>query len=183
MPTDCKLLQEPDVPVSMHGCQVSWNPDFLKSISYKNPSQPLDAPFRYVNNCKDEKNIFQMIDEKGMLPAFSSALKIGQKVRVHWSDEKKGFYPFTQRLVNGADSGDDVPFLVDIGGGDGSDLLNLLKCHPRETLPGGLVLQDLRNVLDGIPAGTLPTHIQLMEHNFYSPQPVKGTIYTQSLHV
>lgn len=112
--------------------------------------------------------------EMGALPAFGSMMKVWQKDRAHWSDEKAGFYPFTERLVNGARKGDDEPFLVDVGAGEGNDILYLLKLHPKETLPGKVVLQDLPNVLDPLPAGTLPDHVEIMRHDFNTPQPVKG---------
>jgi len=45
--------------------------------------------------------------------------------------------------------------------------------HPN--VPGRLVLQDLPNVLDGIQQ--LDQKIERMEYDFYTEQPVKGTVF------
>lgn len=114
------------------------------------------------------------MQELGVMQGFDSMMKVWMGERPHWSDEKAGFYPFTSRLVEGARKSDDGVFLVDVGAGQGNDLLRMLSFHPQETLPGRLVLQDLPPVIDLIPLNSLPTFVETQGYNFNTPQPVKG---------
>lgn len=108
------------------------------------------------------------------MQGFDSMMKVWMGERPHWSDEKAGFYPFTSRLVEGARKSDDNVFLVDVGAGQGNDLLRMLRIHPQESLPGRLVLQDLPQVIDIIPSNFLPASIEMQGYDFNTPQPVKG---------
>ena len=89
-----------------------------------------------------------------------------------WAD--KGAYPVKERL-GGAE--EDEVLVVDIGGGTGHDLLGLKARYP--DLKGRLVLEELpylisrmTDKLDGV---------ELVEHDFYNPQPIKGTSSLRSL--
>lgn len=66
--------------------------------------------------------------------------------------------------------GDDSVLLVDVGGNRGYDLEGLKK--KQVNLPGKLILQDLPQVLADV--GDLSEDIVRMEHDFFTPQPVKG---------
>jgi hypothetical protein len=89
-----------------------------------------------------------------------------------WAD--KGAYPVKERL-GGAE--EDEVLVVDIGGGTGHDLLGLKARYPG--LKGRLVLEELpylisqmTDKLDGV---------ELVEHDFYNPQPIKGMSSLRSL--
>jgi hypothetical protein len=58
---------------------------------------------------------------------------------------------------------------VDVGGGEGRYLHEFKEKFP--TAPGQLVLQDLPNVVSAI---ANPPDVELMAHDFFTPQPVKG---------
>ena len=88
------------------------------------------------------------------------------------------FYPVQENLVRGADTGEETVFLVDVGGGKGHDLQELHQKHPK--LPRQLVLQDQPDVL--IDATGLDSKIRLMEHDFFTPQPIKGTVLKPEEH-
>jgi hypothetical protein len=81
-----------------------------------------------------------------------------------------GFFPVQERLIEGADSSPDAPFLVDIGGSVGHDLLEFKKHYPSH--PGQLVLQDLPVVISQI--SDLDSSIKRMEYDFLKEQPLKG---------
>lgn len=65
----------------------------------------------------------------------------------------------------------DKVLLVDVGGSVGGDLLQFRASHP--TLSGRLVLQDLPELLATVDPETLRP-IEMMGHNFMTPQPVLG---------
>ena len=94
--------------------------------------------------------------------------------RRSWMDTD--FYPVKERLINGAQTQDDAVFLVDIGGGKGHDLQELYQKHP--DLPGTLVLQDLKGVIGEAKAAGLSKKITPMAHDFFTKQPIIGTLPT-----
>ena len=83
-----------------------------------------------------------------------------------WADE--GAYPVKERL---GDAEEDEVLVVDIGGGEGHDLLALKARHP--FLKGRLILEELPYMISQI-KDTLEG-VELVEHDFYTPQPIKGT--------
>jgi hypothetical protein len=80
------------------------------------------------------------------------------------------FYPVKERLIDGADTDPDAPFLVDIGGNVGHDLELFLRFFP--IVPGRLILQDLPVVIGQI--RDLNPAVLRMEYDFNTKQPVKG---------
>lgn len=89
-----------------------------------------------------------------------------------WDDTQ--LRPLEEKL--GKEAGDkDVPVLVvDVGGGKGRDLKAFHQKFP--TLPGQLVLQDRASVLDDEEVKGLDEKIEVMEHDFFTPQPIKGDL-------
>jgi hypothetical protein len=83
-----------------------------------------------------------------------------------WADD--GAYPVKERLGNATE---DEVLVVDIGGGAGHDLLGFKERHPE--LKGRLVLEELPYMIDRV-VGKLDG-VELVGHDFYDPQPVKGT--------
>ena len=80
-----------------------------------------------------------------------------------------GYYDFGQLLTEG-----DRPVLVDIGGGSGHSIAQILKAHPE--LPASrMVLEDLEEpIAIAEDSATLPKEAQKLVHDFWTPQPVKG---------
>ncbi|KAL8951243.1 MAG: hypothetical protein Q9222_002771 [Ikaeria aurantiellina] len=64
----------------------------------------------------------------------------------------------------------DAVLLVDIGGGPGQELERFRANNP--DIPGRCVLQDLPLTLRRI--DKMPEGIEAMEHDFFTPQPIKG---------
>ncbi|KAI9898754.1 hypothetical protein N3K66_007114 [Trichothecium roseum] len=110
---------------------------------------------------------------------FARHMELCSLGRPGWADGR-GFYPVRERLVDGFDgrrlddggNGDDqgAVLLVDVGGSTGHDLMDLCAAYP--DLPGRLVLQDLPVVLKN--AGRLDPRIDVVEHDFFTAQPVIG---------
>lgn len=85
----------------------------------------------------------------------------------------QGFYPVEERLGHDMRHDDnDAVFLVDIGGGLGHDLEELKAKHP--DIRGRLLLQDQPEVIAQI--SKTADGIELTAHDFFTPQPVKGTL-------
>lgn len=78
------------------------------------------------------------------------------------------------RLINGSATDSDAVFMVDVGGGSGHDLIKFVERHSTESFLGGLILQDIPEVIG--PLSDLPHAIQASAHDFMEPQPVKGEI-------
>ncbi|KAJ5604024.1 hypothetical protein N7537_006980 [Penicillium hordei] len=64
----------------------------------------------------------------------------------------------------------DQAFVVDIGGGKGEVLARFRDSYPDH--PGRLILQDLSSTFQHLDQP--PDGIELMEHDFFAPQPVQG---------
>lgn len=75
-----------------------------------------------------------------------------------------GFYPVQERLVEGADTNADAPFLNDIGGNLGHDLAEFRLKHPNT--PGRLILEDLSVVVGQIQE--LDPSIEQVEYDFHT---------------
>lgn len=91
------------------------------------------------------------------------------------------FYPVEDNLVKGAKTEQNAIFLVDVGGGKGHDLQELYRKHPK--LPGKLVLQDLKGVIEEARASGLEEKIIPMEHDFFTKQPIIGkSVRTMDIH-
>lgn len=80
------------------------------------------------------------------------------------------FYPFQDRIEQGFDESNGIMF-VDMGGAVGHETLNLRRKYP--SLPGRLILQDLETTIARVPKTDV---MELMIHDFFTPQPVKGTL-------
>lgn len=92
--------------------------------------------------------------------------------RPRWLDP--GNFPVREILGEGASTEPDAALLVDVGGGKGHDLVTFKKTYG--DLPGRLVLQDLSGAIQQ--AGSLPEGIESAVHDFFTPQPVKGTYFS-----
>jgi len=78
------------------------------------------------------------------------------------------FFPVEEILFK--DTENIEVLLVDVGGGRGHDLEAFHQKFP--ACPGRLILQDLPSVIDEIPP--VPSGIELLKHDFFATQPIKG---------
>lgn len=85
--------------------------------------------------------------------------------KMMWADD--GAYPVKERLSRATE---DEVLVVDIGGGAGHDLLAFKARHPE--LKGRLVLEELPYMISQV--SDKLDGIELVEHDFYTPQPIKG---------
>lgn len=117
---------------------------------------------------KTSDHFFEWFQKRPQIMSqFNNHMAGTQAVVQPWLDPS--FYPFSERLVNGAEKADKSVFMVDVGGGGGHDLEELLHNHP--DLPGQLILQDQPDIIDAISG--LDPRICPMIHDFFKSQPVK----------
>ena len=98
---------------------------------------------------------------------FGSMMGAWSQDRPKWFDD--GYYPIRDRLIEGAKGGGGDVFMVDVGGGRGHDLIWLQQSH--KDIPGRLILQDRPEVVG---LAQLQPGIESMQHDFNTPQPIKG---------
>lgn len=94
----------------------------------------------------------------------------GHVKKHHWTS----WFPLQERILDGADPsrGGDEVLMVDLGGGHGQDLDEVLRKFPGAK--GRFVVQDLPGVIE-MYNGDNP-RIEPMAHSFFDPQPVKGEL-------
>ncbi|KAL7923745.1 S-adenosyl-L-methionine-dependent methyltransferase [Trichoderma austrokoningii] len=141
-------------------------PEFLAKTDYRMPSD--DTNSCYINTYPEKMDYFGRCKANPSLQqSFSSFLAIWSQHRRPWPQ----FYD-TQALIEGSDLSNGSALVVDIGGHHGADLYHLLEKHP-DIPAGSLVLQDLPKVIAS--ANLTTDKIKAMGHNFFEPQPVKGS--------
>ncbi|KAL9593641.1 MAG: hypothetical protein Q9219_007457 [cf. Caloplaca sp. 3 TL-2023] len=145
-------------------------PDFLESTHYKNPSDPVAGSFQFAHQTTDTP--FEYMNKRPeTLVRLQSHMAGYRTGRASWMDHD--FYPVEANLIQGAEIVDsESVFLVDIGGGKGHDLQELIRKHLY--LPGKLVLQDLDTVIADAKATGLDKKIVPMAHDFFTEQPIVG---------
>ncbi|KAI1482509.1 putative O-methyltransferase [Daldinia eschscholtzii] len=142
-------------------------PRYLKSIKYALPTKLTDGPFQAAH--KTELPFFAWLDQNPpYLEVFNNYMSAYRAGKPSWVDQ--GFYPISERLVEGFNSnpeGNDV-LLVDVGGGLGHDIRELKEKHP--SLPGKIIVQDRPEVISAVSGGGI---FEPIAHDFFTPQPMK----------
>lgn len=163
-------MTQPDFEESFHfmidtnSRAVMSTPTYLRDRGWQNPANPYESPLAldYALPTGEKELAFQIWPRLGVMGGLFATLRAWSFNQVHWADEQQGFYPFTERILNGASA--ENALLVDLGGGSGADLRNLLRLHPSSTR---LILQEIPAVIEGLQSTELPPQIQLMSHDFF----------------
>ncbi|ROV89736.1 hypothetical protein VPNG_10189 [Cytospora leucostoma] len=141
--------------------------EYARAIGWKNPTDAKNTSMMFAY--KTDKDMF----------AYQQALGYGPQFNLHMGGYRQGrppwmtkIFPVQERLINGADADPEAPFLVDIGGSVGHDLVQFQQYFPNH--PGKLILEDLSVVLSQIPDPERLRSIEKLPHDFTKPQPVKG---------
>ena len=151
------------------GPAVSRLHEHLASTNYRNPQDSLHTSFQTAQNTPD--HWWEWLQKRPRYAAQFNNHMTGTQAEIQpWIDSE--FYPFQERLISGADQAEDAVFLVDVGSGKGHDVQEVLRQHPE--LPGILILQDQKEVIDEVTG--LDPRIQATVHDFFTPQPIKGSL-------
>lgn len=147
--------------------QMAKLPSYLRETGYKNPDDYDNPPFEYIMRPdKGCDNFWHWLDAHPEANAafnhFMAALH--PQDRPAWLSGR-----LMDRLLSDYDP--DRPFVVDIGGGNGTDQLRVLAQLPEQHRNARLIVQDLPAVIDAAKRAELPPQIQLVAHDFFQPQP------------
>ncbi|KAI1269964.1 O-methyltransferase-domain-containing protein [Xylariaceae sp. FL1019] len=138
-------------------------PAFLKANNYQNPTDRTKLSlWRYATGC--ELPYFDWLN----LPENSARRDAFERHMAFKTLSKKWYeaVPLDEVLRKEVE-GDAL--LVDIGGNTGYDLQGFHKAHPDR--PGKLILQDTPSVVEAV---KLESPFEVMAHDMFTPQPVKG---------
>ena len=134
------------------------------------------APWEYSH---DGKSFWKILEEdpeyKQDFDLYMAARRQGDLVP-EWFQ----LYPVGQELASTTSNprslktGKDDVLLVDVAGGRGHDVGKFRAHFPH--LPGRCILQDLPETIAQVRKTTPPQGVELMEYDFFTPQPVKGKV-------
>ncbi|OIW26351.1 S-adenosyl-L-methionine-dependent methyltransferase [Coniochaeta ligniaria NRRL 30616] len=140
-------------------------PKYLAKIGYKEPTAA-DA-----NNHSDSDpeglNFFARLQKS---PKYYEDFTGHMEAWTAWKTPWTKIYD-SSKLLEGAKLDNGSPLVVDVGGNTGIDISHVLKAQP--DLPAGaLVLQDLPEIIS---RAKVDDKITATAHDFFQPQPVKGS--------
>lgn len=140
--------------------------EFSRKRGWVNPTDAKDTAMMYAYGTTMDPFAWQQ--SLGYGTHFNDHMRGYALGSLPWMDEN--FYPVKDRLMDGAHTDPEAPFLVDIGGNVGHDLELFHRHYP--IVPGKLILQDLPVVIGQI--RKLDPAVLRMEYDFHTKQPVKG---------
>lgn len=137
-------------------------PEFLAKTKYQVPSDASAGPVQF--GLDTEQPFFAYLKERARIGnAFNNFMAGYAKARPRWID----IYPVSERLTGCENN---APLFVDVGGGLGHETAIFHEAHP--DLPGKLIVQDQISVVqDATAATSLPSTINIVAHDFFTPQP------------
>ncbi|KAL5356287.1 S-adenosyl-L-methionine-dependent methyltransferase [Aspergillus floccosus] len=149
-----------------HAC-VTYAPEFFRRNDNQAPTSIEDTPFQLSKNTK--LSYFSWLGENPSLAKdFQQFMSIKQQRTPSWVD----WFDVDRVLLAGLNPTDETVLFVDVAGGEGryTQAFNR-KCPPSRT-PGRRILQDLPHVFSYL--ANPPDATELMAHDFFTPQPIKG---------
>ncbi|RAH45290.1 o-methyltransferase, partial [Aspergillus brunneoviolaceus CBS 621.78] len=143
-------------------------PAHLKATNYMLPNDGTKCAFQ--RGFDTNLHFFDFLKQHPQHASeFNNHMSVYHQGRPSWMD--LGFYP-VQTLVQEATVTPDDVLLVDVAGGIGHDLSELHRKWP--DLPGRLIVQELPEVVSQARELNLNPKLELMEHDFFEEQVVKG---------
>lgn len=122
-------------------------------------------PFAYAWNIEFWDFFEQRSDHRKY---FADYMAERRKGLVTWHE----VYPMAGILGSGARTDPEAVLLVDVGGNSGHEAVSFHEKHPE--VPGRIVLEDLPCVIENVRKSGQPKDLELIEYDFFTPQPVKG---------
>ena len=149
--------------------------EYLASTGFRSPTNAKDSLCHYAN--QTDMGIFEWLQTKpDQLALFSASMQASTKLRRHSTMATiSSQFPIESRAAttNGTQSAaqDEKVLLVDVGGGRGQIIQDVRIQRPE--LKGRMVVQDLSQEIEG----RLPVNgVEAMSYDFFTPQPIKGTL-------
>ena len=143
---------------------LSHLPDYFATKGWKNPNDGYDGPCQFVTGATGHYFDF-LATQPYYQRAFNTIMSLpSRRSGRDWFE----FFPVEEKLRVHHDSD---AALVDIGGGQGKDMIAFQERFPH--LTGQLILQDLPVVVSEA-RNIIPSRIDVQGHDFFHEQPVKG---------
>lgn len=154
-------------PQSTNSHLLSW----AKEHGYKAPTTSTDGPYQQARGitgttCFEDWTRINPIHMSNL----SALMKEVQKSRVNWH----AWFPSDVLFPSepGSSDAEEGVFMVDVGGGLAHDISAFASRYSDKKLR--LVVEDQPEVISETREQELDSRIELVEHNFFQPQPVKG---------
>lgn len=143
-------------------------PEFLKDQKYQNPTSKDNTAFKKALNT--DKHFFDWTFSPG-----NEYCARGFENHMKWKTFSGRWFD-VQPLIDevfGAGVKDDEVLMVDVGGSTGYDLTIFKEAYP--DLPGRLIVQDVPSTIESLDHAALKAKaVEAMQHDFFTPEPVKG---------
>ena len=156
-------------------------PEYLASISFRNPSDPQKALFQYATGT-DAKFFEWLHGQPKQFAQFSSAMAVSSATGDNLAAKTLlQLLPADEATLYSKEASglSQQVLLVDVGGGRGQILNNVKKERPE--MQGRMIVQDLPHEIKGRERSE---EVESMAYDFFTPQPVMGTWPSgQPLHV
>lgn len=136
-------------------------PEFLAERKYQNPTDLLDTPFHKA--WKTDLHFWAWVHQHPREAAYFNLFMVAQRSS---TKDCFSFLPLQDECQGWPAS---KPVFVDVGGGTRQQCNTLKENFP--SLPGKVILQDLPAVAA---EAKVSEGIEVMAHDFFTPQPVKG---------
>lgn len=145
---------------------TTYAPEYFRRNNNQFPRSAEDTPFQLAKSTP--LSYFAWLGENPSLAKdFQQWMALKQQAAPNWVD----WFDIQENLLDGFSNRPDDVLLVDVGGGEGNYLHAFNDKFP--DAPGRRILQDLPQVISTI--NNTPKGTELMVHDFFTVQPVKGT--------
>ena len=142
--------------------------EFLKKDGYQNPNSLTNNPYTYAHDTKGLGMFEFLLKDPVRFKNFNDAMKAKSSQTLL----PYNLFPFKDELSK-LETTDETVLLVDVGGGNGQATIAIRGLCPG--IKGKMILQDQCRVIEGI-TDPLPGGVEIMAHDFFKPQPIKGMI-------
>lgn len=147
-------------------------PEYFRAYGYKECVNDTHTPHSYAWR-QPEKNFWELISQDPQrLADFNASMETLDEVL-----PVMGMFDFSWVMQNAGRVAEDTALVVDVGGGKGQALKQILRNH-REIPASRLVLQDRPAVIEQVIQADEPElrGVEKMVHDFFEEQPVKGSL-------
>jgi hypothetical protein len=141
--------------------------EFFKGKGWKYEVSQLDNPYTHAHNIKGTSLWSHVSKFPDRLENLNNAM-IATNSATMWTI---GIFPFEAELSK-IHTEDDTVLLVDVGGGKGQATREIKQMCPN--IKGRMILQDRPQVTSKL-TEEMPG-IEVMAYDFFTPQPIKGTL-------
>lgn len=139
---------------------------YLKENDFKEPEDQKTCPVMWNLGKEGESYWDVMRADPERSEAFAKGMRVSQK----YLSSTGGPYDFGALARNAGER----QVLVDVGGGHGQTICEILKNHPKVPAKQ-VVLQDLPKVVEAArQSNILPKDVQIQAYDYSDPQPIKG---------